>query len=339
MAILTYGNKEKRYGIGKVAQGTWGTAVLDDADFLELACEATTINRDVKHRMSNQSHGTRFDIATEAVNDVKRCAPTISFKGIAKQDEIDHFLYAWFQNVVEGVSTPFDKTFTMAAGQPDFSADAGHFLTVIERHPQASKSISMKDCIASSLKLSAAPGEMMMYEVELVGRGTVDETSNPSGTWTIEGNDYWYTEDMDRYRWYPVGWVDMHLSPDAGWEISLTQDVVLIGADGSGNCETFGLTNRKGEFTINALDDGSAASSLMSHHRLGTQLDFNIAWGNATPGTDDVDFDITFSGKLTDVTRDNADILGATATGIMLGDTGILTPITIVMANAEDRTW
>lgn len=338
MAILTYGNKEKRYGIAE--QTTWGTAEIDSATFLELACEATTINRDVKHRMSNQSHGTRFDIATEAVNDTKRCAPTISLKGIAKQDEVDHFINAFFQSATEdAIADVFGKTFVMATGQPDFSADAGHFLTVIERHPQASKSIQMHDCIASSLKLSAAPGEMMMYEVELVGRGTVTETSNPSGTWTIEGNDYWYTEDMDRFRYYVAAWDDLHLSPDAGWEISMTQDVVLIGADGTGNSETVGLVNRKGEFTINALDDGSAASTLIGAHRLGTQLDFNIAWGGATAGETDADFDITFSGKLTDAVRDNADILGITATGIMLGDTAALTPITLIMANAEDRTW
>jgi len=341
MAITTYTSKDKRYGIAE--QTTWGTAIADGGAFQEIDCEPTEIKADVKYRETPGVHATRNMTYGDIGADEKGALPKLSLTGEAKYDELDYFLHAFFQNVSEGVSTPFSKTFTLPSTQPDLTAiaaiaTAGQLLTFIERFPAASTSKMIKDVISNSLTLNIVPGERLKFTSELVGRGLTTFNSNPSGTWTRAAAQYWHWEDLDRFtiNWGGGAQVCVPVGPI---ELAYSSDIMGVGQDGTGNVQALHtLYNREGTFTLTFNRDAQAGSA-KTNWAAGTAITVNIGWGNASPGTVDGDLDITFTGKIETLEDTNEDILGTTITGRISAPDAATAPITIIMANALDRTW
>ena len=341
MAITTYNVKDKRYGLAE--QTAWGTAIADAGAFQEMDCEATEIKAEVKYRETPGSHATRNMTYGDISADQRGALPKLSVTGEAKQKELDYFLHAFFQNMVEGALTPFSKTFTLPVTQPDFTAiaslaAAGQILTLIERFPAASTSKKITDVISNSITLSCAPGERLKFTSELVGRGLTSFVSNPSGTWTRAAAEYWHWEDLDRFT---INWGSgaQTCVPVGAFEIALACDVMGVGQDGSGNVQALHTQfNRAMTFSLTFNRDAQATSA-KTNWGAGTAITVNVGWGNASPGTVDGDLDITFTGKIEKVEDTNEDILGTTITGRIAASTAATEPITIIMANAVDRTW
>jgi len=339
--IVTYSQKDKRYGFAE--QPIWGTAVADAGAFQEIDCEASEIKADVKYRETPGAHATRNMTYGDIGADQKGALPKLSISGEAKFDEVDYFMHAFFQNVVEGAITPFSKTFTLPSTQPDLTAiatiaAAGQLLTLIERFPAASTSKMIKDVISNSITLSCAPGERLKFTSELVGRGITTFNSNPSGTWTRAAAEYWHWEDLDRFT---INWGAgaQTLVPVGPIEITLGCDVVGVGQDGAGNAQALhALFNRALTFSLTFNRDAQAGSA-KTNWGAGTAITCNIGWGNASPGTVDGDLDITFTGKIETVEDTNEDILGTTIAGRIIAPDATTAPLTIIMANAIDRTW
>jgi hypothetical protein len=332
MAFDQNSNKDCKYGIAE--QTTWGTGVADDAAVVELSCNAFNIDPNVKVDENPGAHATRNPIYEDAQAHSVGCEPKVPIAGPAKLTELTHFLAGFFQNVSEGATTPYAKTFTPHATQPDFTTDAGFFYSIFERDPVASRSGKMVDAIIASLTLSCEEGGRLMYSAEFHGRGAVAETSNPSGTWTISTSTFW--------RWHELAIATINFGAGAQaihmrkFEIKLIQELLMNGHSG-GDFETFLLGTRTPEFTIELTKDAQAASA-KSNLRSDTAISVRIGWGNGTPGTASGDLDIQFTGKLTEVPNEKGGILSCPCKGKILGATAAA-PITVVLADAVDRGY
>lgn len=338
MAIDVYSARDKRWGITK--QTTWGTAEADSAAFTQLDCEAFHINRDVQIRRSAGAAASRHLIASDVAADELGSMPSFTVRGNATQGDLDILLYAFFQAVTEGGTTPFAKTFILPASgfQPDFSVSAGAFFTIIARDPVASRSWKVKDAILRSLKLSGAAGENLKYEAEFVCRGAASFASNPSGTWTLPAKEWFNWHKWARQTVnFGGGAVTTHLT---AFEISLAQEIVKVGQDATNSTfQTFGITSQDLRFSLSALKDANTQTAL-TNHAAGTAITVNVAQGNATAGTDDGDLDFTFTGKITDdVEITHEGTLGYKISGEMHSASAVTSPITVVMANGTDRAW
>jgi len=328
--------QQKQYAIAE--QTTWGTAVLDNAAMEQLHCEHFEIDRDIKTFEVPQALGTRNARDSSIITHTNGAMPKATITAVATHDLIDYFLYGMIQNVTEGETTPFSKTFTFSSTQPDFDSSAGEFFTIVERDPASSKSTKMVDAIVQSLTLSLAEGEPLKMAAECVGRGLASVTADPSGTWTVYPvTDAWWFNALDRATIdFGSGDVNFHLK---ACEFTLAQTVVPVGQDGSGSFNTYALTERALSAKITVIKDADFHTAL-SNYAAGTAITGNIGWGNATPGTDDGDFDIVYRGMLNGVTKTHDDPMAAELSVTLLEDnTGATDPITIVMANANDRTW
>jgi len=349
MAIDIRTPKEKRYGI--VEQATWGTIMVDTSvldngttnNGVQLDIDPFTINPAVNIREGRQSIGTRRPFSGSRTHDMKRVAPLISLPAFeAKKDELDLFLYAIMQSVDESDTTPFLKTYTIADTQPDFSADAGFFMTFWERFPASSTSRVIKDVIAKALTLSCEPGGRLMLAGELIGRGAMGQNANPTGDWSradSENTDYFFWEDITRFTCdFGSGPVD--LRPSGAFEFTLAHDALPYGNDGTGEFEIFAIRNWQLGLKMIIGDDLTAVirNQFESAHKDGTVCTVEIGWGTATPAADG-DLEITCEVQFTDVVPDSADILGIEVTGQIVTDLITDSPITIILVNTVDRTW
>lgn len=337
MAKTVVSPKEKQYGL--LAQTTWGTAITESTDVLKIDTSGLTIDPDVKIRESSQSHGTRRPYVGEVIAHTNRSAPLISLPSIeAKQELLDYFLYLLFQTVTEGVSTPYSKTFTILDAQPDFTANAGMFATFWERFTTGTHSRRAVDVICKSLTLSCVPGEPLMMTAELIGRGEVTENVTLTATWTRPADTFWYWEQIDRATAYLGSSYDLNLQ---GFEITLTHAALPYGNDGSGDFETFAMTNWELTFKLKIGEDTSIYIRRLFHNywKAGSNGTFRIGWGNATPGTDNGDLDLAWTGRITKVTSHLEDVLGFDVEGKILTTATTSSPITIIMANNIDREW
>jgi len=330
--------KEKRYGIA--AQTTWGTAVVDAGAFMEMDCEAFEVNPDIKELDINGAHGTQVPRVSDKLIHTNGSSPIVSIPAmLAKHDELDYFLYAAIGSVVEGETTPYAKTFTLPTTPPNYGQSAGNFFTVIERDPAASKSTKVIDCISKQLTISLAEGEALKFAAELQGRGVPSFTSDPSGTWTRNAiADIWHSEALDRCTIdFGGGAVSFHL---VNFELVIPYELKPIGQDGSGSFQTFGLTLQPVTWKLKVVKDADYHTALTNWSG-NTAVDINVGWGNATPGTDDGDLDFALHGKINAATKSNDNVINADLSGVCLeSDDGSTTEaLTIVMANAVDRSW
>jgi hypothetical protein len=124
-----------------------------------------------------------------------------------------------------------------------------------------------------------------------------------------------------------------------GWTLSLSQDVIPVGQNGTGDIQTFALTNKKGKFSGKILWDSNSASAI-ANLVAGTVSTFNIGWGSGTAGTTNRDLDLSFQGKFSKVDRDNADVFGVDFDFDIMGTIASSTAaITVIHADQTDRTW
>lgn len=341
-----YTSKDQRFGISD--QPVWGTPAADADAVVQLDIEPPTINEDFNTREGLGSHGARHRISDDVLTDRHGSLPVIPMSGDCKKDELAHFLFAHFQNVTEGETTPFDKTFIYPATQPDFVADAGHFMTIFSRKPDASKSFKVGDCIINKLVFTIDPRGMLKISPEWMSRGPVDYTSNPSGTWARTANavntDFFhFNGDGTKagiVRFTINDGSESTIIPSGTITLSLEQTFMASGTGApSSTVDSFAILNRVGTLSFVA-EHGAMTTTIKNARANNTLCTFNLGWGNATPGDDDGDLDITVKGKVTEVDDAHDDILGINCTVELVGsNTDLADYVTIVMADAIDRSW
>ena len=141
----TYETRQVRYGYAE--QTAFDTPEIDSAGIAEITCDAFDIDPDVMIHELPLNHGTRQPVEQLTVHSIIGSAAKFTVQGPVDLNDIDQFAYAHFQKVIEGADTEFTKTFTYFSTHPDFSADAGHFLTFADRAGCVSRQYTASDFI------------------------------------------------------------------------------------------------------------------------------------------------------------------------------------------------
>lgn len=330
--------------VGFVEQTAWGTAEADSVAVVELDVEPIDIDRNLQFIEGYGSHGRRIKSLNDVEVNENQCTPSFSLSGIVLDDIASHLLYNYIQNVVEDATTPFKKTFTFPATQPDFTTNAGHFWTLINRSPSASTSEKVKDIVCRQLDFSIEPAQPLMFSGQFVGRGAVVTNSNPSGTWTrLEKKtagvaEYFHYARQTRHT-INFGAGAQSVTLIGGFKMSFQQDVEFFGQDANGNFQNLIISNRRGTFSGRIAWDAHAAS-LISNLKVGTAATINVGWGGATAGTTHRDLDFVIRGKFRSGSKVNENIFGIQFDFEMLQDVGgSVEALTVITADAVDRTW
>lgn len=329
--------REKRYGWAE--QATFGTGVLDNAAFVELDCEPTQVDRDVKELEVAGAHGSRKQNANDIIVHNRNAMPKFPLEMFAKKEELAEVFYGSIQSVVEGTTTPYDKTYTFLDTQPNFQADAGYFFTFIERDPAASKSTKVIDAIVQNLTLNLAGDEPLKLNAGCIGKALPAIDSDPSGTWTRNNpTNLFFRSDVDICTInFGGGAVNFHLHE---LELAFNWEVIGVGQSGGGGFDTYMLGSPTFTFKIAVVKDADWETA-MANHAAGTAIDCRVGWGNVSPGTDDGDLDFAWHGKIdgpAGAEKEHDDPMVGVLTGKMLDD-GATEPITVVMADAVDKAW
>lgn len=324
--------RQTRFGYAE--QSDFQTAEVDGSAINEVTCDPFDIDPDVMIHELPPNHGTQQPVEQSTAHSVQGSAATFSVVGPVDLNDIDQFAYAHFQKVIEGVDTEFTKTFTYFTTQPDFSADAGHFLTWIKRLPTASTSQKVKGCIAPRFKLSAERDNLLLFETDWVALGTTLDTSNPSGTWTPRtGSGLVYFNDI-------VSATLTHgaalASPTAltmqSFEVEGVYETEKLGHSATDGFEEHGIKTRSGSFKIKMLRDSTADEALISL-KTGELVQFDVDFGELT---------ISVTGKIESLAYDSEGLLVNEITCKMLskytaGSVGQC--LTVVVQNSVDRSW
>lgn len=327
------------FKFGYSPQVAFGTVIADSGAFTEVDCEPIVVNRDIKQIEVVGSHGSREVHENNIVVVGKESLPSFTTDMIVKKEELADLLAAFFQNVVEGESTPFDKTFTMLSSQPDFLADAGYWYTWIVWDPVASRSVAVKDCIMKSLTFTLPNDGPAKISAEWIGLGQPNVNSNPSGTWTpnAPSNLFW-RGDIDRASIdFGSGATSFHLSE---FELALSREIMGVGQDGSGQFRFYHLAKPNHTFKMKIVKD-TDFDDVLSNQLAGTAIDINVSWGNVSPGTDDGDLDIAahaiIDGPAGAEYEYDDPMTGMVSGKLARSETDEI--CTVVMADDVDKSW
>jgi len=337
MAITFYNGQDEQYSL--IDQSTWGDAPATNDASQGIHVAEWDFKPTVTFLEPNRAKAQRYHLTTDLTAHEKGALHEVSLPAIpAVKDQVDKFLYGVMQNVSEGTSADFTKTFTFPQTQPDFTASAGYFTTLVNKMPVSSTSHYVNDAIIRDLTFTCAPNTndgMLTVEATFVGRDH-NETFNYSGTITYPdvavGSDFYFFHDMVTKSVAGTGVV----LGDDGVKITISNGAMPLGSD-SGKFETFRLPFYTVQTTVNALWDSTMRTSMASM-RAGTAEALVFEWGTADT---DGHLKFTMNGKW----REPRDLSHArdgefvTLTHEASGVYGSTEPLTVLIANAVDRTW
>jgi hypothetical protein len=338
---IVHANTEAYVAILQAA--TFGTAVGESGNGIILECPVPTPDfglfkdmnmKNTKSRVLEESHMyTTSDggIRTIPISDI-----------IVRKNDLAELFYAVMQNVSEGATTPYTKTYTWAgvAGtettQPDFGANAGYFADVSIYSPIASTMHGFLSCIARSLTvradlLSGSDGRLMA-DVEFISGHDNTTGYNVSGTNAFNAQTYF---NFFRPTTATIGALDVILY---GFNITFTNNAYRIGLTSAGNCETFALPRYQVTGSITCKWDANT-DGLIDDMKAGTSKAIQIATGT---GAADGHFDMTFAAcEITGAPKDYGGEQGQVQTiefeATADSATGALAVVTI--SDANDQSW
>ena len=322
-----------------VEQTAFGTAGLDNAAGIILDIETVAFDFDDKVVESNPAVASRVEDDRGFFTHQNRAMPKVEITGIVHNDHIARFMYGFFQSVTEPVGSPFGKTFIPHASQPDFTANAGYFFTLIIDQSVASVAHKVADMVVAELKFDQQPGEPLKYTASCVGRGPVAIDSNPSGSYTRAVQSFYFGENQLTHT---IDFGGDALTPinAGGFQIEFAQTVEAVGMDGSGSFNTYMLKKKGGSYKEKALFDATSRTAF-ANRAANTPVDITVKWGNASSGTVDLDLNFALHGKIKPETTQNVDdILGVDIDVKLTGDIENSTEMaTVIIADDTDMSW
>ena len=336
MAISVYTSTDEKFAFAE--QTTWGTAVGDSAAKIGILTEGFGVDNTINFRAPSRAKAQRYNMAADMIADTKGVVyQTNGLNTPALKDQLDYFLYGVMQNVTESSGTPYQKTFTFAQTQPDFSVNGGEFFTLFGQQQVASVSQKMYDAIISELTLTCAPGTedgAMMAAPVFMARGHSD-TANPSGTITYPdqaSTDFFYFHDIKTAHYNAS---DLILGEN-GITITIRNGAVRLGQD-TGMPQTFALPRYEVEIQVHALWDAGTRAAIAAAEA-GTSNTFEFEWGTA--GSDG-HLEFTGTAKLQNAVNLEHALEGnfVTLNMVCAGTYGSTEPFQVVLSNATDRSW
>ena len=246
MAIngLVHAGSETRFGFSE--EPTFGTAIADSGTFVALECDIPTgIDMGLFQETTVKNTNSRVAQNDQDFHTTAGGTRSISVSNIKPRlTDTAPLLFSVMQNVSEGATTPYTKTFTWDGSegtpttQPDFSANAGYFATLGIYGPIASKHYKFTSAIMRSLELSASMtgGDgRLMANAEFISGFAPAVTSNFSGTWAYATQNYFNFNQMTTKT---LGGSDIVI-----YDFSLTfnNNAVRVGSDSGGHAETYAV--------------------------------------------------------------------------------------------------
>ncbi len=246
MAIngIVHGNHESKFGIfqGSDFNAAYGA---NASAFVEFDCGIPSVDLGVFQDLDMKNHGSRVledgnEYTTEAGG-----IRTISVSDhIVRKADIAELLYAVFQNVSEGVGSPFEKTYTWvgSAGtettQPDFFSDAGYYATLGIYDPIAGQQRAYRSSIIKSLTVSCdltgGDGRIKANHEWISGFSSTNN-ANFAGAWAKNTASFF---DFNKPTTKQIGGLDVVLY---AFSFTFTNNAARAGVDTSGDAETYAV--------------------------------------------------------------------------------------------------
>jgi hypothetical protein len=326
-------SRQVRYGYAE--QSAFATPIAVDQAFSEVSVEPTDFNQDVMIHEVPKQHGTQQPVQQMTEHSVQGSSANFSVNGPLDLNDIDQFLYAHFQDVIELADTEFTKTFTYFTTHPDFAADEGHFLTWIKRFPDASTSQHVGGCICPRIKISGERDGLLMFESDWQGLGTTDNDADPSGTWTPrDGTDLVDFNSISSATLTRGAGLTSPVSISMNsFEVEGVQEYSKIGHDATNGFESAGLSERGGSFKIEILRDAVVQEAIQSLEE-GEMVQLDIDVGSL--------LSITVNGKVEANEYNSEGLLMATLTCRTFSTYtagSVSESLQIVVGNSVDRSW
>jgi len=340
MAVVFYNVHDQAFCL--VEQSGWGTAAATNAAGKGIHCEGFDIPAQFRFIEPTRAREQRYHKVGDLTAHTKGLMYEFTIPAHPYlKDQGDYWLYGVMQNVSEGTATPFVKTFTFGQTQPDFTADAGLFMSIIAEQPVASTSAMLSDAICSQVVLTCSPTAndgLLMVEPTIVGR-THLETFNYSGTITYPdvaiATDFYTFWDITS----AIGTEDLIFGDD-GFTITITNGVKPVGNQptAAGYFETYGLTFYRAVAEFQMLWDAAARAEMALAVAGGGSNTLAISWGTAAS---DGRLSITLDGKYSNPRELSKVPEGEFVTLTMEGEGTYdsVEPLEIDHANAIDRAW
>ena len=265
----------------------------------------------------------------------------IAFECILTKITLDLLMYGVLQNVSEAVGTPFQKDYVIdeTTTQPDFSADAGKFYSVLFHNPITSESELLTSAILESLTINYDPGS---NGGRLTASGTFVSGFAPnvgldsSGySLTSPGTAFYNVDDIVKKQ---INATDMVLD---GFSFTYTNGygrVPAIGGNSSGDAETYALTHYDMEGSSITVKYDANSKTFIDDFIAGTPRVIQIDYG--ATGVDSAFIQILRSCQFDGFEKDVSNELGAMVTiPFKLSQSGTTDAIEVEISNDEDRSW
>jgi hypothetical protein len=251
----------------------FGTPIADGAAMIQLSSEPFIINPDVKHRIPNRAVGKLYRDLANVWNDSKGAVPGCSIKTVALREQLALWLYLAVQSVVEAATTPYQKTFAFPANGPDFSANAGCFVTVVSKSPTASTSQKLGSAICSQLvaTLNAKNDDgNLALSANLLGK-SFSRAANPSGTWTKTA------EERFNFHDYNVCTLDGNAIILEDYKLTIDVGIVPVGG-ASGSFQNFAIISQAAKTEVTGIWETNIHGALTKLDS-GALTEMILGWG------------------------------------------------------------
>ena len=275
MAIVPYAPGEMIYQMAEAA--VWKTAIADNAAAVELSGGMLTFNPDNKLVRPDRFRGQNWPDVFDLNNNQDGSIPTVQGETPALKTEIPDWFYLMIQNVSEA-GDPFQKTFTYASPNPDFSVNAGYFMTFWGKAPVAAKSERIDTVIGEKLEMKLTPeSNDGNLHFDFTGRGIgYSRVADPSGALTKSAQTKFSFFDI------AVCTLDGTAVVLQEFKMTLENEIMPLGFDGSGDVQTFHI-KPKVTAEIKGIWDAGMRTQL-GNFDTGTEVVLILNWGST--GTD-----------------------------------------------------
>lgn len=284
--------------VGEARQTTFGTGVTTGTALNQVTTQAVEIDNDSKVRERGPLEGQRTLTTRSIKTDSIGSMPKINYEEVVRKERLADELYSIFQNVSEDAGSPYKKTFTFHATQPDFTSDAGYFSTVVVADPESNLDRAYIDIITQQTAFTLPVDGELSIAVNKVSRCSGSYYGeNYSGSFTNLGETTYHYEQLGRFTINGSNAV-----PVDSTSVTISQEVQGSGFDSTRkSAETYRLKTKRMTISTTVRDD-AAMRDVEAKRDNNQTVAFRMGWGNATAGTDDGDLDFTGTCKVVSFT-------------------------------------
>jgi hypothetical protein len=231
------------------AESTFGTPIaLNDTNYKGVFFEKANLPEyGVTRDNLDLNRASRFPTLADHYIDNYSTPPSLRFTQKVTLDRLSDFIFACLQNRVSqgAVGTGYQKVFRPHASQPDFTANAGYFFTLIRKEKGLSgKDLRFTSCIIPELDFTftkESPGQPnigVMSGLIIAKKMEIEQTFTGSGA--AAGGNYILAHQLAADLTLGTTGGDVQYVPNwASFSVSIRSNAVPLDKDANGNPITF----------------------------------------------------------------------------------------------------